>query len=179
MADAIATVVPGQSLEKQQYITFYLNNEEYAVDALNVQGIIELSNITKVPHLPEFIKGVINLRGTIIPVIDLKLKFGMTCEEYKKHTCIIITDFSGGIMGIIADAVSDVLHMPDESVASTPSFGAKIRTDFIKGMGQVDNRLVIILDIEKILTQDETSLVSDITGEEPAGNRIVIDDKNQ
>ena len=170
MADITATGRFGQALEKQQYITFYLNNEEYAVDALNVQGIIELSNITKVPHLPEFIKGVLNLRGTIIPVLDLKLKFGMNFEEYKKHTCVIITEFKGGVMGIIADAVSDVLHMPDESVSSTPSFGTNIRTDFIKGMGKVDDRLVIILDIEKVLTHDETSLVSDMTGEEPANN---------
>src|SRR3990172_9685356 len=160
----------GQGFEKQQYITFYLNNEEYAADALHVQEIVELSNITRVPHLPAFLKGVINLRGTIIPVVDLKLKFGMSSDGYPKHTCIIVTEFSGGVMGLIVDAVSEVLRIPDEAAAPPPSFGEKIKTDFIKAMGKIDNRLLIILDIDNVLTQEETSVLADIGGGEPALN---------
>lgn len=161
MTDSSAISSFGQVFEKRQYITFYLNNEEYAIDALNVQEIIELSNITMVPHLPEFIKGVINLRGTILPVIDLKLKFGMAFDGYRKHTCIIIIEFSNGVMGLIADAVTDVLHMPEESVSSAPPFGTKVRTDFIKGIGRVDDRLIIVLNIDRVLTQEEGSVLAE------------------
>jgi purine-binding chemotaxis protein CheW len=161
MANALAAEGVGQVIEGQQYVTFNLNDEEYAIDAINVQEIIEMANITKIPHLPEFFKGVINLRGTIIPVVDLKQKFGMRSEGYQKHTCVIITEFSAGVMGVIVDAVSDVLYLSDESISSAPSFGTKIRTDFIKGMGKVGNRLVIILDVDKVLTEEEALIVSE------------------
>jgi len=139
--------------EKQEYVTFGLNNEEYAIDARNVQEIIELTSITNVPHLPGFIKGVINLRGTIIPVVDLKQKFCMSSDGYQKHTCIIVTEFSGGVMGLIVDAVSDVMHMTRESISDTPSFGARINTDFIKGMGKAGDNLVIVLNVDKVLSE--------------------------
>ncbi|MBI5893038.1 MAG: purine-binding chemotaxis protein CheW [Deltaproteobacteria bacterium] len=147
--------------ETREYVTFGLNDEIFAIDALNVQEIIELANITRVPQLPEFLKGVINLRGTIIPVIDLKLKFGMSSIEYKKHTCIIVAEFSGGVMGLIVDAVSDVLNLSQEAISNTPSFGAKVKTDFIKGMAKVDNNLVIVLDVDKVLTSEETSVIAE------------------
>ncbi|MCL4536126.1 MAG: chemotaxis protein CheW [Nitrospirae bacterium] len=159
--DALAATGLGQVIEGQQYVTFDLNDEEYAVDALKVQEIIELANITKVPHLPEFFKGVINLRGTIIPVVDMKLKFGMNGGDTQKHTCVIVTEFSGGVMGLIVDSVSDVLHMPEESIAATPSFGTHIKTDFIKGMGKVNDRLVLVLDIDRVLTEEEASVISE------------------
>jgi purine-binding chemotaxis protein CheW len=145
----------------QEYVTFSLNEEEYAFDALNVREIIEFGNITKVPHLPDFFKGVINLRGTIIPVIDLKQKFRMESRNYQKHTCVIVTEFSKGVMGVIVDAVSDVMYLADESILSTPSFGTKIRTDFIKGMGKVGDRLVLILNVDKVLTEEEASIISE------------------
>ena len=151
----------GQVKERQQFVTFYLNDEIYAIEALSVQEIIELTNITKVPHLPEFLKGVINLRGTIVPVVDLKLKFGMNSEGYKKHTCVIVTEFSGGVMGLIVDAVSDVLSMSEETISAPPSFGARIKTEFIKGMGRFGNDLVIILDVDRVLTDEEVSILSE------------------
>jgi len=147
--------------EGQQYATFTLNEEEYAIDAVNVQEIIELTNVTKVPHLPEYLKGVINLRGTIIPVIDMKMKLGMKAEGAGKHTCVIVTEFSGGVMGLIVDLVSDVLHIPAEAVSPAPAFGAKIRTDFIKGMGKMGDRLVLMLDIDKVLTEEETEAIKE------------------
>ncbi len=147
--------------EKQQFVTFYLNEEAYAIEALSVQEIIELTNITKVPHLPGFLKGVINLRGTIVPVVDLKMKFGMHSEGYKKHTCVIVTEFTGGVMGLIVDAVSDVLAMSEETISEPPSFGARIKTEFIKGMGRFGDDLVIILDVDRVLTDEEVSILSE------------------
>ncbi len=147
----------------QEYVTFHLNEEVYAFEALRVQEIIELSNITKVPHLPDYLKGVINLRGTIIPVVDLKAKFGMVTDEYKKHTCIIVTEFSGGVMGLIVDAVSDIINMPKESISEPPSFGEKINTEFIAGMGKVNDNLVLVLDVDKVLTADEAVSVTGAT----------------
>jgi purine-binding chemotaxis protein CheW len=158
-------------LDGQQYVTFELNKEEYAVDAVNVREIIELSQTTKVPHLPEFFKGVINLRGTIIPVMDMKQKFGMDHGADQKHTCVIVTEFSGGVMGLVVDAVSDVLHMPQESISATPSFGTKVRTDFIKGMGRVGERLVIMLDIDRVLTEEEASLANEIAEKQAVENQ--------
>ncbi len=151
----------GQIEEKQQFVTFYLNEEAYAIEALSVQEIIELTNITKVPHLPGFLKGVINLRGTIVPVVDLKMKFGMHSEGYKKHTCVIVTEFTGGVMGLIVDAVSDVLAMSEETISEPPSFGARIKTEFIKGMGRFGDDLVIILDVDRVLTDEEVSILSE------------------
>ncbi|MBI5681586.1 MAG: purine-binding chemotaxis protein CheW [Deltaproteobacteria bacterium] len=147
--------------ECREYVTFYLNNEAFAAPALSVQEIIELTNITKVPHLPEFIKGVINLRGTIIPVIDLKQKFGMNSEEYKAHACIIVTEFSGGVTGLIVDSVSDVLNMPQESIKPAPSFGTKVRADFINGVAKVDEKLVIVLDVEMVLSNEEAAIAAE------------------
>ncbi len=158
-----------KSEESKQYVTFSLNNEFYAFEALRVQEIIELTGITKVPHLPPFLKGVINLRGAIIPVIDLKVKFGMGSGEYRKHTCIIVTKFSRGIMGVIVDSVSDVLHVSDGAVEAAPSFGAKIKTDYIIGIGKVDKNLVIILDADRVLTDEEISvMVNELETGEPA-----------
>jgi purine-binding chemotaxis protein CheW len=160
MTQALAERETGSRSVGQEYVTFSLNDEEYAFDALNVREIIEFGNVTKVPHLPDFFKGVINLRGTIIPVVDLKQKFGMESGNYQKHTCVIVTEFSKGVMGVIVDAVSDVMYLADESISSTPSFGTKIRTDFIKGMGKVGDRLVLILDVDKVLTE-EASIISE------------------
>jgi len=152
----------------QEYVSFYLKDELYAINALSVQEIIELANITKVPHLPHFMKGVINLRGTIIPVVDLKDKFEMEAGEYQKHTCIIVTEFSGGVMGLIVDSVSDVLQIPEESISATPSFGAKINTEFIRGMGKVGDNLVMVLVVDRVLSDNEATIIKDVAAGEEA-----------
>ncbi len=153
----------------RQYVTFALNNEFYAFDAKRVREIIELTGITRVPHLPGFLKGVINLRGTIIPVIDLKARFGMDSAGYPKHACVVVTAFSGGVMGVIVDSVSDVLHLADAAVDATPSFGGNIKTDYITGIGKVDDSLVIILDADKVLSDDEAAaMAAGRFGTEPA-----------
>lgn len=146
--------------DSRQYVTFWLNEEVYAIDALAVQEIIELGAVTKVPHLPDFFKGVINLRGTIIPIVDLKCKFGMASGDYRKHTCVVVTEIEGRVMGLIVDTVSDVLQIAGESLAAAPSFGTQVNTDFIKGMARVEGALVIILDLAEILSESDAAAVA-------------------
>lgn len=144
-----------------QFVTFALGGEEYAVEALKVQEITGLPPVTKVPYLPPFVKGVINLRGAVMPVVDLRLKFGFEPMEYDKHTCIIVVMVLNNCMGMIVDAVSDVVRVGGESIEQAPSLGSKVRTDFMKGVGKIDSRLLIILDVDKILTDEElVSLLS-------------------
>lgn len=149
----------------QEYVTFTLNDEMYAFDALRVQEIIELTTVTKVPHLPGYLKGVINLRGTIIPVVDLKQKFGMASGEYKKHTCIIVTEFSQGVMGLIVDTVSDILNIQSQSISNTPDFGTSINTEFIAGMSKCGDALLLLLDVDRVLTEEEATVVEQQFGE--------------
>lgn len=152
----------------REYVTFSLNAELYAFDALQVQEIIELTTVTKVPHLPGHLKGVINLRGTIIPVIDLKQKFGMEgYGTYRKHTCIIVTEFSAGVMGLIVDTVSDIMNIPETSISAAPDFGTKINTEFIAGMAKTGDSLVLLLNVDKVLTDEESSVVAQVSEQPP------------
>ncbi len=138
-----------------QYVTFILGEEEYGVEILKVQEIIGLTPVTRVPYLPDFIKGVINLRGIVVPVIDLRLRFGLDRIEYNDHTCVIITKMGEKVTGMIVDTVSEVVDMPQEMVEPPPSFSSGIRTDFIRGMGKIDKRLVILLNVDRLLTDEE------------------------
>lgn len=148
----------------EEYVTFTLNDELYAFGALNVQEIIELTTVTKVPHLPAYLKGVINLRGSIIPVVDLKQKFGMASGEYKKHTCIIVTEYCRGVMGLIVDTVSDIINMSPQDISSSPDFGTRVRTDFIAGMGKAGDSLVLVLDVDRVLSADEAAVLEELGG---------------
>lgn len=145
--------------EEGQYVTFLLGDEEYGLEILAVQEIIGFTHITHVPHLPEFIKGVINLRGTVVPVIDLRLKFGLGQVEYNNHTCVVVVKMEGRVMGMVVDVVSEVVHFSDGAVEPAPAFGTNIKADFIKAMGKVGDRLVIILDIDKVLSNDELAAI--------------------
>lgn len=143
--------------EAQQFVTFAICDEEYAIEALKVHEITGLPPITIVPYLPFYIKGMINLRGTVIPVIDLRLKFGFEAAEYTRHTCIIVTKMARNVMGMIVDAVSEVINLPKQSIDPTPPFGGRVRTDFMKGVGKAGDRLLIILDSDRVLTDEEIS----------------------
>ncbi|MBI5140901.1 MAG: purine-binding chemotaxis protein CheW [Nitrospirae bacterium] len=151
-----------------QHVAFFLNDEEYAVDALNVREIIELSTITRIPHLPPFFLGVVNLRGSIIPVVDLKLKFGMRDDSSRRHTSVIVTEFTAGIMGLVVDSVTDVLRIPDDCLMPAPSFGAQIDTEFIKGLGRMGDRLVLVLDMNRVLTDEEKAIQAETMSEDAA-----------
>lgn len=142
-----------------KYLTFGLGSEEYGLEILKVKEIIGVMNITSVPQTPKYVKGVINLRGKVIPVIDLRLKFGMDAMEYNDRTCIIVVDIAGKIgkktvMGIVVDSVSEVLNIKGEEIEDTPTFGVRLGTDYILGMAKVRGGVKILLDINKVLTTD-------------------------
>ena len=154
-----------------QYLTFALGGEMFAVGILNVKEIIEYGHLTEIPMMPSFIRGVINLRGSVVPVIDLSARFGGKVTELSRRTCIVIVEVSDELgdqvsrhdIGIMVDAVSEVLDIPGSEIEPPPSFGARIRADFIFGMGKVAGKFVIILNINKVLSIEE---IAQLTGTE-------------
>ena len=155
--------------EAHQYLTFALTGEMYAVGILNVKEIIEYGNLTEIPMMPAFIRGVINLRGAVVPVVDLAARFGGHQSEIGKRTCIVIVEMQQGDtkqdLGIMVDAVSEVLEIPGSEIEPPPAFGAKIRADFIAGMGKVNNKFVIILDIQRVLSVEEMAHLANAGGQ--------------
>ncbi len=143
------------TVEIKQYVTFIIGIETYGVNVLSVQDIIGMTQITPVPNTLSFMKGVINLRGAVVPVIDLRKKFNMENREYDSFTVIIIVEVKDVKIGMIVDSVADVVGLPVTSIQDTPHFSSKIETNFIEGIGQLDNNLIIILNVEKILSVDE------------------------
>ncbi len=154
--------------EAHQYLTFALSGEMYAVGILNVKEIIEYGNLTEIPMMPSFIRGVINLRGAVVPVVDLAARFGGHASEIGKRTCIVIVemqqDDTKQDLGIMVDAVSEVLEIPGSEIEPAPSFGAKIRADFIAGMGKVNSKFVILLDIQRVLSVEEMAHLATVGG---------------
>jgi purine-binding chemotaxis protein CheW len=148
----------------KQYLTFTLGSEMFAVETLTVKEIIEYGQLTNVPMLPGFIRGVINLRGAVVPVIDLGARFGRNETAVTRRTCIVIIEAPGDDMqqdiGIVVDSVSEVLEIPASDIEPPPAFGAKIRTDFIAGMGKVNGKFVIMLDVGKVLSVDEIAALA-------------------
>ena len=138
-----------------KYLTFSLAGEEYGIGILKVREIIGMMPVTPVPQTPDFVKGVINLRGKVIPVIDLRLRFGLDATAYTERTCIIVVEIHGEAgsipMGIVVDAVSEVLNIRAADIENTPSFGVKLNTDFILGMAKTDGGVKILLDIDRVL----------------------------
>ncbi|MCK4658128.1 MAG: purine-binding chemotaxis protein CheW [Phycisphaerae bacterium] len=147
-----------------KYLTFHLNNEEYGLEILKVREIIGIMDITKVPQTPEFVEGVINLRGKVIPVIDLRARFGLERTEYNEETCIIVVDV-GMLMGIIVDTVQEVHDIPDSNIEPPPQLGAVVDMNFILGMGKVNDDVKILLDIDKVLNSDELVQLQHAAGE--------------
>ena len=152
----------------EQYLTFTLHSEMFAVGILNVKEIIEYGNLTEIPMMPSFIRGVINLRGSVVPVIDLSCRFGNATTEVSKRTCIVIVEVQEGDyrhdIGIMVDAVSEVIEIAAKDIEPAPTFGAKIRADFIHGMGKVAGKFVIILNIMKVLSADEIAMLARASG---------------
>jgi purine-binding chemotaxis protein CheW len=147
--------IKAEAARDGKYLTFSLAGEEYGIGILKVREIIGMMSITPVPQTPEFVKGVINLRGKVIPVIDLRLRFGLMARDYTERTCIIVVEIvsdSGAVpMGIVVDAVSEVLNIREADIENTPTFGVKLNTDFILGMAKTDGGVKILLDIDKVL----------------------------
>lgn len=138
-----------------QYLTFRLGEEEYGVEILKVQEIKGYSAITPIPNTPAYLKGVMNLRGTIVPVVDLRAKFTMAEAEYNQFTVIIVLTVGTKVMGLVVDAVSDVLNIPRADIQATPDFGAQVDARFISGMARAGDKLVVLLDIDKVLGGDD------------------------
>ena len=142
-----------------KYLTFTLAGEEYGIIILKVKEIIGMLPITPVPQTPPYVKGVINLRGKVIPVVDLRRKFGMDPMEYTERTCIIVVEIAGSVktipMGIVVDSVSEVLNIKSADIEETPSFGNRLDTDYILGMAKVGGGVKILLDIDRVMSADE------------------------
>jgi purine-binding chemotaxis protein CheW len=145
-----------------QYLTFTLGQEEYGLEILKVQEIKGYSAITPIPNTPPYIKGVMNLRGTVIPVVDLRSKLSMSEAEYNQFTVIIVVTVGTKVMGLIVDAVSDVLNIPKSDIQATPDFGAQVDARFINGMAKAGEKLVVLLDIEKVLGGEELAVLSGV-----------------
>ncbi|MHB1231336.1 MAG: chemotaxis protein CheW [Burkholderiales bacterium] len=156
--------------EQQQYLTFLLGGEMFAIGILNIKEIIEYGSLTTVPMMPDFIRGVINLRGAVVPVIDLSARFGHVQSSITRRSCIVIieveTNDEKHDVGVVVDSVSEVLEIPASEIEPAPTFGAKIRADFIAGMGKVNNKFVIILDVDKVLSIDEMAEITAAGGQD-------------
>jgi purine-binding chemotaxis protein CheW len=152
--------------ETTQYLTFKLDDEIFALDISKVREVLDFTTITKVPRTPEFMRGVINLRGSVVPVVDMRLKFGMSRIEKTVNTCIIIVEVTVDgervILGMLADSVQEVLELGPDHIEPAPKIGTRLETEFIKGMGKRDEHFIIILDIDKIFSTEELSLVQDV-----------------
>jgi len=144
------------SAHEGKYLTFVLCSEEYGIEILKVKEIMGLMDITPVPQSPQYVKGVINLRGQVIPVVDLRLKFGFEEKEYTKETCIIVVEVSDTLTGIIVDTVSEVLDVSGEMLEPTPHFSEDVRTDYFLGVAKSKEKVTILLDIEKVLDLEKT-----------------------
>ena len=146
-----------------KYLTFSLAEEEYGISILKIKEIIGMMPVTSVPQTPAFVKGVINLRGKVIPVIDLRLKFGMGSIDYTERTCIIVVETTGEtgpiFMGCVVDSVSEVLNIKQDDTEDTPTFGTRLDTEYILGMAKIEGTVKILLDIDRVLNAEEISIL--------------------
>lgn len=160
--------------EQQQYLTFMLGGETFAIGILGIKEIIEYHGLTEVPMMPACIRGVINLRGAVVPVLDLAARFGKQSSEVTKKTCIVIVEVQSGEdrhdMGVVVDAVNAVLEIPASEIEPPPSFGAKIRSDFIAGMGKVAGKFVILLNVNAVLSTEEIGALGQMAGSAAASS---------
>jgi purine-binding chemotaxis protein CheW len=169
MRQAVETVAEAarRVLDREgKYLTFLLGGEEYGIGILKVKEIIGMLPITPVPRMPVFVKGVINLRGKVIPVVDLRLRFGMGAMDYTERTCVVVVEITHGgerlHTGIVVDSVSEVVSVKGADIEDTPSFGAKLNTDYILGMAKMGGGVKILLDIDRILNNDEMTFLEQV-----------------
>lgn len=160
--------------EEAQYLTFMLAGEMFAIGILGIKEILEYGHLTNVPLMPSFVRGVINLRGAVVPVVDLSARFGRQTSEVTRRSCIVIIEAAAqdGIqdVGLLVDAVSAVLEIPAGEIEPAPSFGARIRSDFISGMAKVAGKFVIVLNVDRVLSVDEMATLSEAGAEQTAAS---------
>lgn len=161
------TAVMKESLEQEQYLTFFLANGECAISILKVREIIEYDTITTVPKIPQWMRGVINLRGSVVPVVDLAAKFGMEQKSVGKTTCIVIVEAQfenqQTTVGLIVDAVSQVMELSDDDIQPVPEFGTSVNMDYLIGMAQSGKKFALLLDVDKVLTTEELRDLSKVS----------------
>ncbi|NLN60393.1 MAG: purine-binding chemotaxis protein CheW [Deltaproteobacteria bacterium] len=154
------------AVREGKYLTFSLDAEEYGIEILKVKEIVGMMNITRIPQAPAYIKGVVNLRGKVIPVVDLRLKFGLDAMDYTERTCIIVVEILAGdknmAVGVIVDSVSEVINIRGNDIQETPAFGGHVNTDYILGMAKTNGGVKILLDIDRILSSAEITVLEQI-----------------
>ncbi len=162
---AVGSELPNSILNSanSEFLTFRLGKEEYGIDILKVQEIRGYDAITHIANAPEFIKGVVNLRGVIVPIVDMRIKFNLGEAHYDQFTVVIILNLSGRVVGIVVDGVSDVINLEMDQVRATPEFGAGINTEYIMGLGTVDDRMLILMDIEKLMNSQDMGLLDTVS----------------
>jgi purine-binding chemotaxis protein CheW len=146
----------------QEFLVFALGSEEYGIDILKVQEIRGYDTVTRIANAPEFVKGVINLRGIIVPIVDMRIKFNLGRVEYDHQTVVIILNVASRVVGMVVDGVSDVLTLTNDEIKPAPEFGSTLNTEFLTGLGTVEGRMLILMDIEKLMTSEEMALMENV-----------------
>ena len=159
MANDHNKILTGQDeSEGQKFLVFTLGSEEYGIDILKVQEIRDYEAVTRIAHAPDFIKGVTNLRGIIVPIVDLRIKFRLENIQYNHHTVVIILNIAERVVGILVDGVSDVLTLSRDEIKQPPEFGAALSAEYLSGLGTVEQRMLILIDIEKLMCSSDMAL---------------------
>jgi purine-binding chemotaxis protein CheW len=158
IADVTATLPIAVHKQANEFLTFTLGDEEYGIDILKVQEIRSHEAVTTIANAPEFIKGVVNLRGVVVPIVDMRIKFKLENVEYNSFTVVIILNVAGRVAGMVVDSVSDVITLTREQIRPAPAFGAALGTEYIIGLGTVDKRMLILMDIAKMMAGQQMAL---------------------
>jgi purine-binding chemotaxis protein CheW len=152
-----------QGAGAQEFLTFTLGDEEYGIDILRVQEIRGYDTVTKIANVPEFIKGVINLRGIIVPIVDMRIKFNLGKVTYDQFTVVIVLNIGSRVIGMVVDGVSDVISLVNEQIRTAPEFSTSIDTQHLIGLGTIDERMIILLDIQKLIMSEDMALVDKVS----------------
>lgn len=145
--------------QTREFLVFSLGDEEYAIDILKAQEIRGYENVTRIASAPSFIKGVTNLRGVIVPIVDLRIKFNLDRVEYDGQTVVIVVNVAGRVVGVVVDGVSDVLSLTPEQIKPAPEFGLSLSSDYLSGLASLEDRMLVLVDIDRMLTSEEMALV--------------------
>ncbi|GEK48200.1 chemotaxis protein CheW [Halomonas pacifica] len=163
MSEMNAASAAAVDADSREFLVFSLGDEEYAIDILKVQEIRGYENVTRIANAPDFIKGVTNLRGVIVPIVDLRIKFHFDSVEYGGQTVVIVVNVGERVVGIVVDGVSDVMTLTPEQIKPAPEFGVTLSSDFLSGLGSLEDRMLVLVDIERLLTSDEMALVENVS----------------
>ena len=162
-APGAGKVAAGAAASRQEFLTFTLGKEEYGIEILKVQEIRSYEAVTTIANAPEFIKGVVNLRGTIVPIVDMRIKFNLGDVDYTQFTVVIILNVAGRVVGMVVDSVSDVISLGSDQIRLPPDFSSSFDVEYITGLGTVDQRMLILVDIEKLMSASDMALMEPAT----------------